>query len=198
MPPNLARVIDMELVLQQLIVGGEKLAAADFALLTASAAVRGYCRQRLDLVEDDEIVLDSAGGRLIMLPELPVVSVSEVVENGEELVLVDDYELMRFGILHRTARPWYIGIGAVAITYTHGYAVIPDLIRAVTARAASRLYQAGLRAAETAGVPGVVSKTLGDFSVTFGAESAAEGTMGASGARVLLLSEQDLLNEFRV
>jgi hypothetical protein len=60
------------------------------------------------------------------------------------------------------------------------------------------MYQAGLRAAETAGVPGVVSKSLGDFAVTFGGESVVEGTMGASGARMLLLSEKDLLNRYRL
>jgi hypothetical protein len=187
---NFATVADLELVIQQ-----------EFALLTVSAAIRNYCRQQFDLVEDDEIVLDALSRtQLIYLPEMPVVEVSAVVENGVSLIVTDDYLLLRSGGLYRVRRPWYFGLQTLAVTYTHGYAedAIPDDLMTVTARAASRLYQAGLRAADSAGVPGVVSKTLGDFSVTFGGESVVEGTMGASGARVLLLSEKDLLNKYRL
>jgi hypothetical protein len=88
------------------------------------------------------------------------------------------------------------------VVYDHGYAEIPDDIVAVATRAASRAFQAGLRAAETAGMPGVSSKSLGDFAVTYSSEplgsAAGEGLMGASGARFLLLSEKDLLNRYRV
>lgn len=197
--PNFATVADMELVLQTEITGPDALAAAEFALMTVSAAVRNYCRQQIDLVEDDIVWLDSVSrSGLIYLPELPVVAVTAIVENGVTLVESDDYRLYRSGGLFRVGRPWYYGLQTIGVTYTHGYAVIPDDIQAVTARAASRLFQAGLRSAEAAGVPGVVSKTLGDFSVTYGGESVVEGTMGASGARVLLLSEKDLLNRYRL
>lgn len=196
---NFATVAQVELVIQQPIVGADKIAAAEFALLTVSAAIRNYCHQQIDLVADDAIVLDALSrSGLIFLPEMPVVAVSEVVENGVPLVVADDYLLLASGGLYRVRRPWYFGLQTLAVTYTHGYDPIPDDIMTVTARAASRLYQAGLRAAESAGVPGVVSKTLGDFSVTFGGESMVEGTMGASGARVLLLSEKDLLNRYRL
>ena len=196
--PSFATVADIELVIQQPIVGPDKIQAANFGLFSVSAAIRNYCRQTLYLVENDQVILDSGGGRVILLPQLPVVSVSVVSENGLELVTSSHYLLGQFGSLGRIGRPWFRGPGAVAVTYTHGYAVIPDDIRSVTARAASRLYQAGLRAADSAGGPGVVSKSLGDFAVTYGAEAAAEGTMGASGARVLLLSEKDLLDAYRV
>lgn len=195
---NFAQVVDVENVLQQEILGAEKIAAAEFALRTASAAIRDYCRQQISLVEDDVITLDTRRGRYIFLPELPVVAVSSVIENGTALVDVGDYRLQENGVLYRMHHSWYLGPQAVVVTYTHGRAVIPDMIQAVCARAASRLYQAGLRAEETAGVPGVVSKALGDFSVTFGGESIVEGTMGASGARVLLLSEKDLLDPYRI
>lgn len=198
--PNFATVNDVELVLQAEITGDAKVAAAEFALLTASAGIRNYCRQYISYVEDDEIVLDTTfNGRHLFLPELPVISVSAVIENSVELVVTTDYEpMLRRGILSRVRRPWYLGGQVIAVTYTHGYEVIPDDIVAVTARAASRLYQAGLRSAETEGVPGVISKTLGDFSVTFGADSPSEGAMGVSGARVLLLSEKDILNRYRI
>jgi hypothetical protein len=195
---NFATVADVELVIQQPITGADKIAAAEFALLTVSSAVRNYCRQEIDLIADDEIILDSVGGRYIFLPELPVVSVAEILENSVPLVFPDHYTLSQFGILNRVGQLWYRGVQAIGVKYTHGYATIPTDIRTVTARAASRLYQAGLRAAEAGGVPGVVSKSLGDFAVTFGGESVTEGTMGASGARVLLMSEKDLLDKYRV
>lgn len=195
---NFASVEDMELVLQQQIVGDEKIAAAEFALLTVTAAIRNYTHQYIELVENEEITLDSGGLDILFLPELPVVGVVSVVENGETLVVSDNYVLNRLGMLKRVGPRWFIGYQSIVVVYSHGFAVIPDIIRAVCARAASRLYQAGLRAAETAGVLGVVSKSLGDFAVTYGGESVTEGTMGASGARVLLLSEKDLLDEYRV
>jgi hypothetical protein len=195
---NFATVEDIELVIQTPIVGADKIASAEFALLMVSAAVRNYTRQQIDLVADDEITLDSVGGKFIFLPELPVVGVAEVFENGILLVATTDYGLTQYGILARVGRPWLRGLQYVAVKYTHGYAVIPDDIRGVTARAASRLYQAGLRAAESDGVLGVVSKSLGDFAVTFGGESNSEGTLGASGARLLILSEKDLLDKYRV
>jgi hypothetical protein len=71
----------------------------------------------------------------------------------------------------------------------------------VCVRAASRGYQAGLRAADSEGVLGVASKALGDFSVSYASEAgggAGEGVMGASAARMLLLSEKDMLNRYRI
>jgi len=67
----------------------------------------------------------------------------------------------------------------------------------VCTRAAARAYQAGLRSADADGIPGVASKSLGDFSVSFAGEG-AEGVMGASAARMLLLSEKDILDRYRM
>ena len=67
------------------------------------------------------------------------------------------------------------------------------------ARAAARAYQAGLRAAEVEGVPGVASKSLGDYSVSYAGEGggAGESVLGASAAPILLRSEKELLNRYR-
>lgn len=199
--PSLATVADLELVLQQSIEGEARLAAAEFGLMAVSAAVRNYTGQYLSRVVADIITLDCRGGPLLFLPELPVISVSSVVENGVALVVTTDYKLIANGILVR--RPawwrWYADIQAITVTYTHGFDPIPDDIVAVVARAASRLYQAGLRAEDTEGILGVASKSLGDFSVSYAAEAgAAEGMMGASGARLLTLSEKELLNLYKL
>jgi hypothetical protein len=201
---NFATIADIEAFLQLTISGDAvKEAAAAQGLEWASASIRNYCNQVIDEVIDDVITLDSTGGTRLFLPELPVNEVSLVVEDGETLVVDDDYKLGQWGILHRQpdGTKWASGIQIVTITYSHGYYDIPDDIIAVCTRAASRAYQAGLKAADSAGVPGIASKSLGDFSVSFQSEiggGVGEGIMGASGARLLLLSEKDILNKYRV
>lgn len=199
---NFAEVGDMVNFLQLAIETPEQVAAANRALVEATAAIKNYCNQQIELVEDDEITLDGTGWRRLFLPELPVTAVVSVEEDGEALTVTDDYKLGQHGILHRVGGNWPAGIQIVTITYSHGCAEIPDDIVAVCTRAASRAYQAGLKAAETEGVPGISSKSLGDFSVAFSSEplgaAAGEGLMGVSAARMLLLSEKDILNRYRL
>ena len=196
-----AEVEDIAAFLQLEISTEVQVAAAQLALRDVTAAIRNYCKQYLEIVDDEAITLDSSGGTRLYLPELPVIEVSAVVEDGETLTVDDDYKLGQHGILHRIGRRWAAGIQIATVTYTHGYAVIPDDIVAVCVRAASRSYQAGLRAADSEGVMGVASKALGDFSVAYASESGGgvgEGIMGASAARMLLMSEKDLLDEYRL
>lgn len=200
-------VADIEAFLQITV---SNAAAANRAIDEATAAIKGYCRQIIEEVEDDEYTFDVGALQWnLILPEMPVTEVSLVVEDGETLVANTDYKLANYGNLVRlctdgaTRARWKEGIQIVTVTYTHGYAAadIPEIIQAICTRAASRAYQAGLKASDLDGVPGVVSKTLGDFSVTFGSEQGggvSEGVMGASAARLLLMSEKDALNEFRI
>ncbi len=198
---NFATVADIEAFLQVEIDTPMQIASAQRALVEASAAIRNYTKQTLERVDDEMITLDSPGGYRLFLPELPVISIDSVVEDGEMLAAVDDYKLGQHGILHRVDQKWAEGIQNITITYTHGYATIPDDIVAVCTRAASRGYQTGLKAADTDGVMGVASKSLGDFSVSYTAEGGGvtgEVVMGASSARMLLLSEKDMLNKYRI
>ena len=195
---NFATVADVEAFLQVELTSSQ-LVSVERALTEATAAIRNYTRQHLSLVEDDEIVLRPFGDWRLFLPELPVLSVSLVEQDGATLT-ADAYIWEGNGILRRypTAR-WCGGNKTVKVVYDHGYAEIPDDIVAVATRAAARAFQAGLRAAETAGTPGIASKSLGDFSVSYATEgSSAEGVMGASAARMLLMSEKELLNRYRV
>lgn len=201
---SFASVYDLEAFLQVEITTAAQVAAAERALEEATAAIRNYCRQTLSLVEDDEVTLDVFGAvDRLFLPELPVVAVSAVVEDGKTLAAGADYALGQYGILHRLGGArWARGVQVVTVTYSHGYGTLPDDIVAVCVRAASRAYQAGLRAAESNAVMGVTSKQLGDFSVSFTPETGGggigEGVMGASAARMLLLSEKDILNRYRL
>jgi hypothetical protein len=168
------------------------------AILEASAAVQNYCRQVIERVEDDVVEFVFARGRRLFLPELPVVAVSEVVEDGEALAETDDYVLAAHGVLHRVGRDWAGGTAFIRVTYSHGYETIPTDIVAVVTRAAARAYQAGLRAANANGVPGIAATSLGDYSVTFTGEGGGEGVMGASAAPMLLRSEKEILSRYRV
>src|SRR3972149_1325412 len=198
---DFAMIADIEAFLHEAIPPPEQLAPAAMGLKDASAAIRNYTHQYLDWVADDAITLDSPGGSRLFLPQLPVLSVASVVEDDESLTVDDDYKLGMYGILHRVGAKWASGIQIVTIIYTHGYLIIPDDIVAVCVRAASRAYQAGLKAADSDGIPGIASKALGDFSVSFQSEGGGgvgEGVLGASAARLLLLSEKDVLDAYRV
>ena len=198
---DFATVEDVESFLQVDIDETLQIIATERALTEASAAIRNYTRQYLEQVDDDVITLDSPGGYRLFLSELPVIDVTKVVEDGVTLTQGDDYKLGQHGILHRIDQKWAAGIQNITITYSHGFGDIPDDIVAICTRAASRAYQAGVRAADSDGLMGVASKSLGDFSVAFASESGGgtgEGIMGASAARMLLLSEKDTLDKYRI
>ena len=191
-------VADVADFLQLDISDADKAASCQRAITEATAAIRNYCRQYIEVVEDDEVTFDVRPARWnLLLPELPVLEVSAVVEDDETLTVDDDYQLGEHGQLWRVDRRWAAGVQIVTVTYSHGYDPLPDDVVAVCTRAASRAYQAGLRAADSDGIPGVASKSLGDFAVSFAGEG-SEGVMGASAARMLLLSEKDILNRYRV
>jgi len=193
-------ISDLERFLQ-IDIPAERHDAAIRAIEEASAAIQNYCHQQLSYVADDEITLDCAGGNRLFLPELPVISVKKVIEDGKELTATVDYKLGRFGILYRVGRDWADGVQVISVTYTHGYTALPDDIVSICVRAAARAYQAGLRADEMDGVPGVSSKSLGDFSVAYGSEQsvgAGEAVLGASAAPILLRSEKETLNRYRI
>lgn len=198
---DFAAISDVANFLQVSISTAEQTAAAKRALTEASQAIRNYCRQHLELVEDDEITLDCRGGSRLFLPQLPVLAITAVVEDGVTLTVDDDYKLGQHGVLHRIGAKWKKGVQIIQVTYSHGYAVLPDDIVAIATRAASRAYQSGLRAADDEATLGVQSKSLGDFSVAYASEQSGgvgEGVMGASAARLLLLSEKDVLNTYRL
>jgi len=194
-------ISDLANFLQIAILAGS--AAATRAIEEASAAIQNYCHQQIEEVEDDEYTFDVDARRTkLFLPELPVTEISSVVEDGETLTVDDDYKLGRSGILYRIDDFWASGIQIVTVTYTHGYATIPDDIADVCTRAAARTYQAGLRAAEAEGVSGVQGLSLGDYQVQYGSEQSGGvsggGMLGSSAAPMLLPSEKRILDRYRM
>ncbi len=112
----------------------------------ASGEIRAWTRQTIDLVTDDEVVLAGSWAGALVLPEQPVVSVSAVTLNSRALVSGVDYELAAgtlqfssYGSLHgtwpgsqgstgREAGFWGGAEATVAVTYTHGFATVPEVV----------------------------------------------------------------------
>ncbi len=175
-------------------------ASALAAIAEASALIQGYCHQTVELVEDEELVLDVGERQTkIFLPQLPVTEVTAVEEDGETLTVTDDYKLGANGILHRVGAYWYPGVQTVTVTYSHGYATIPQIVKDVCAALAGRRYQAGLQAAAVEGQSGVRAMSLGDYSIQY--ETGAGGQAGTTGGAVagleLTPGEKAALYEYR-
>ena len=195
---DFCKISDIEALLQITV----EPAYAKRAIVEAKAAIQNYTNQTIELTIGDVVTLDGQGlGTKLFLPELPVVSVTSIVEEDETLVVVTDYKLGRYGIVHRlVVTSWYPGFSNIVVTYTHGYTTIPQEVQDVCARAASRIYQAGLKSANLEGMVGVLNYTLGDYSINWSSEATGgvgHGLAGVSSSRFLLPWEKDLLDKYR-
>lgn len=137
---------------------GRDLSTDQAALIVVDAAcdtVRTIAEQSFNLVEDDEIALDGTGTDSLLLPELPIVEVSDVTQDGTTLTAEDDYRLSSNGVLFRMPsvvengtiltlrRGWKAGRQNINVTYTHGYAPaeLPRDVRMVALSLADRLFE---------------------------------------------------------
>lgn len=168
------------------------------AIAEATAVIQNYCNQALLQVSTDVILLDGTGSTKLFLPELPVATITSV-EVDDVLLLATDYSLAENGVLWRLYGPWPVGARNIEVTYTHGYATIPDELKGVCYRSAARLYQAQLKAKKQDFISGLSSVSVGDWSEAYESDKAAvgESDKGVSAARTLLLSEKDILNKYR-
>jgi hypothetical protein len=197
----LCTVQDLSALIQVTVAVDDAPALA--AIAAASAAIRGYFHQALSLVTGDHVVLSPACGR-VLLPELPVVAVSAVSLAGTVLdpaaygFEAATGELLRFDPL-ATPPPWPIwwdsGFRNVAVTYTHGYATLPDDLVNVCARVASRQYLGGLRSA----LVGPHARES-DYAAVYQGEPIGEtaGAYGPTSAVILTGDEKRTLTPYRV
>jgi hypothetical protein len=132
----------------------ENTAQADMALALATGIIRAETGQTLSLVEDDEVTLLGSAYAKLALPERPVIAVSSV--SGES---VNDDEWTRQGA---SLTRWYGWPDVVTVTYTHGFAVIPDDVKAITLAVAARIL-----AANDPNAPAVTREQIGSYSVEY-------------------------------
>ena len=202
-------LIDMKRLLQ-IEIPAEKIESAERAISVSTAAIQNYCEQELQISVDDTATFDGTRRTKLILPQIPVVNVTSVVEDDDTLTVTDDYILGANGYLHRISAYWAIGIQNITVTFTHGYRIpddgllvgslLPNDVIDVCTRASVRIYQAGLRAASVSGVPGVAALSLGDYSVNYGSEQssgAGEAVLGVSASPMLLRSEKEILDHYR-
>lgn len=140
-------------------------------LRDASAQIRRYCRRDFLLHTDETVTLYGHDSE-ILLPQYPVQSVSSVVAIGGGMGLPDipipwfTFDGVRtvrinpgIGILNLPEAWWAEDYpGTYLVTYSWGYADVPDDVVMVCANAALAVLTAPTSAA------GVVSETIGPYS----------------------------------
>lgn len=163
MPDPLAAPEDVEVIVG-VTFDTDQTVRASALLDMASSKIRRACNQTLTLVTDDEVTLSGAYTSMLFLPEIPVVSVASVLLDGTALVygtgsgVNDGYSWTPFGSLTRLGDRWPIGVDNVVVTYTHGFATVPDDIRTACAELAAAMFQNPL---------GVNSETVDGYSVSY-------------------------------
>lgn len=123
----------------------------------ASARVRGYVGQEISQGSSTII----ARGPVILLQQRPVLAVTQVKDENDNILPVEEYTLREGGTLEVPN----FG-GNLTVTYTHGLATLPDELIEVVCNIASRLSQINPAAAA-----GVIQETGGSESVSFGFDS---------------------------
>jgi len=176
----LATQADLEAALQRTL----DPAQAAMALRRASARVRKHCRQEFTLVENETVTLP-AGGRVLYLPQRPVVIDDThpltVVElfgiSNQEYEAVEGRDFTRVGSQLTRGEAWWAptrlmgwpymrpqGIWAqrVRVTYSHGYSEVPDDVVDIVLDLASM---------SMTNPQGLRSESIDDYSRTFGGET---------------------------
>jgi hypothetical protein len=136
------------------------IAAAMFA--RASARVRGYIRQ--DITAGTSTI--TVRGPVVLLPQRPVTEVTSIVDNDTDpdnpyTLEADEWRLRNGGFLETPK----FG-GNLEVTYSHGYATLPDELIELVCGVAARLSEVNPAAAA-----GVQQETGGSESVTYGFDS---------------------------
>lgn len=164
----------------------------------ATGAIQAHTHQTLGRVLNDAVTLPGNWGNALVLPERPA-SAPTLVKIGDTTLTVDtDYVFDGRWTLYRGTKvngvlsvngPDYLidgwgdwgGPGAVvSVTYSHGFAAIPNDIKGVCLALAARSLQSP---------DGVNSETVGSYSVSYSR---------TGGAVSLLDEERKLLDRYRV
>ncbi|NYV73186.1 hypothetical protein [Streptomyces sp. UH6] len=153
--------------------------AAELALASASAIIRRWTRQTITRVVDDVVALRVIDERELVLPQMPVVSVSRVRVNAlilQDWVLSGDRLLRTGGWRRLPGTTTYPDPGLVEVTYTHGYEEVPDDVRAVC------LDLAVMTVTNPGGLRDV---SIDDYRRTFASETLGSGTLSAAHKEML-------------
>lgn len=96
-------------------------------------------RQEFAYSEDDTVTLDGSGRSVQLLPQLPVVDVVSVVEDGTTLGS-DLWQWSMDGRMVKTSGYWTSKLRGVVVTYSHGFEKIPASLTGMVCRVAARAF----------------------------------------------------------
>lgn len=195
MPDQFATAGELATFLNLTFDAGQS-AQADALLQGATTAIRSEAAQHISLVDDDTVLLAGTWDWDLELPERPVISVDTVAINGVAITPPGSFEWNNRQLLRRSlalseltgAGMWNQAPGArfntaghwggpgstVEVTYTHGYATIPDDLMLICKQIAARV---------VLNPEGIQSESLGAYSVRYVAKEA--------GGISLLLTEEE-------
>ena len=123
--------------------------------------MRAYCGWAITREADAVWTLDAAGGRLLAVPTLHLVSVSSVLVHGVERARSRP---VRAGLLYRRAG-WPAGYRSVMVRAVHGHEQTPRDVLAVVCALASRILS-------TPGADPITSHRIGSVEVTYASDGA--------------------------
>lgn len=184
---------------------GQDLSTSDLAVMVCDAAcqlIRDEIDQFINYVEDDVIYLDGRNRSMLILPEQPIVAVSEILiddDAADELIEGTDFRIVNErSMLERLSsgspddEVVWDDDNQYKITYSHGWAAtegdvdeaegifrVPSSIRMIALALGATGMVSG-----TVGVGGVQSETLGRYKYTL----ADTGTDGG-GSMGMVISE---------
>lgn len=153
------------------ITSPAEIIRAELDLDYACDTIRDHLEQTVDRVTDDTVTVFGNDTGALILPQVPVVSVASVTEDGELLDPADYSVDLRFGLLFRQRGADALYGPSLAwdrwrsytVTYTHGY--LPDDVPALLKTVAFKLARLG--AVEFAAAGGISQESVAGYSVTY-------------------------------
>lgn len=185
MATPLATIDDLNRRLKSALSSSET-ARAESVLGDVSASVRRHTGQDFTQATTTDRLRVRRGK--VRLPQWPVTAVTSVADTNANSVLfswvADDVVTLSQNLDSFSFEPWSNGFTHVDVTYTHGYATLPDDLVGIVCQIAARVMGAPPEQS------GKQSEEIGDYSYTLGAAAAA-GPVG------LLPAEREALSAFR-
>lgn len=111
---------------------------AEGLLTTASGLIKDVAKQHLERVEDDVLARRGVNADRFRLPQRPVEEVTLVKLDGET-VASDEYYLTGDKLV-KISGVWGNSHQVLEVTYTHGYAEIPESLKAICLEAVVRVW----------------------------------------------------------
>lgn len=115
--------------------------SATQALDIASQDIRTACGWSISQETVTGQEFDGTGNQSIWIKTLNLTAVSSVVSDGTALASTD-YRFYRYGWLRRVYSWWPCFPKIVTVTYTHGYATVPDDVKGACLVLAAAKYEA--------------------------------------------------------